>query len=94
MTCNSFYTFAAESSQTVDTTVGVNITWNGDLGGYISGTVNIGNGSTCGSTDFFSFNIDCGGEFYSSASWNFTPANSGTQNYLTGTATAGGTLPC
>ena len=95
MTCFQFYQFAVNASDFVNTNVDVNITWNGDLGGFIQGTITIFNGTTCNTGDFFSNNINCGGEFLSFADLSFNPPSNGSQTYVQG-GTYGDTpfFPC
>lgn len=94
MTCNQNYTFVAASDDTLNTAVNVEITWTGDLGGVVSGTVTILASTTCNSTSVFSGTIDCWGENISSTSVNLDPSSYGGQIYQVGTQYPIGMAPC
>ena len=95
MICFSFDTFAAVSDYIVDTNVQVQITWNGDLGGFETQTVTIISGTNCGSTSFsIGGGISCFGENYSSDSIIITPSSFGNQIYLQGSTNTTGLYPC
>jgi hypothetical protein len=85
MGCGNNYTFAAstESSVAVNTNVGVNIYWYGDLGGYIAGYLTISSGYYCGSTTIYTgSSINCIGEYISNIYWEMSPTASSGQNYF------------
>ena len=86
MTCGQYYTFCAYVSggTTVDTTVQAQITWNGDLGGSVYGTVNINSGNNCGSNIYVysGYGVNCGGENYASSYPAVSPTSYGSQNYF------------
>jgi hypothetical protein len=85
MTCGQYYTFCAYVSggTAVNTTVQAQIGWNGDLGGYVYGTVDITSGNNCNSNpNIYSGGINCGGENYTYASSAVSPTSSGTYNYF------------
>lgn len=94
MTCQQYYTFAATSTVAVDTNVNVEITWNGDLGGSVSGTVTISSGTSCNTVSVFSGNINCLGENISGISVILDPSSYGTQIYEVGTNSTSGLYPC
>lgn len=95
MTCYSFYDFAAQASDIVDTNVNVEITWNGDLGGQVNGTVTIYSGTACNTVGVASSGfINCLGENISSVYVILDPSSFGSQIYQVGTNTTGGLLPC
>ena len=87
MTCGQYYTFCAYVSggTNVNTAVQVQIGWNGDLAGYVYGTVDISSGNNCGSNVniYSGGGVNCGGENYSTASpATISPTSSGTYNYF------------
>jgi hypothetical protein len=84
--CANFYTFAAQSSQAVNTNVLVTIEWFGDLGGYFQGSINLLSGTFCRSANVYSGNgINCGGEYYNNIVWSMSPTSNGGQNYFPNT---------
>jgi hypothetical protein len=94
MTCYSFYDFAALADTTVDTNVNVEITWFGDLGGSVAGTVTIPSGTNCNTVGVASGgNINCVGEYISGVSVNLDPSAYGTQIYQVGPNSTG-PYPC
>ena len=94
MGCFNFYDYAAESDVVVDTNVDVEIIWNGDLGGSVTGTVTISSGTSCGTVGVASGgNINCNGEFLSGSSVNLDPSAFGSQIYQVGTNSTG-PYPC
>ena len=87
--CYNYYTFAATSSNAsnttaipVNSTLIVSIGWNGDLGGYFSGQVNIIGGQSCGSVGTYSGATNCNGEYVSIVNWSISPQTSGNQTYV------------
>jgi hypothetical protein len=86
--CYNYFTFSATtvSSQAVNTNLGVNIYWYGDLGGYIAGYLTISSGSYCGSVSVYTGgSINCIGENISNISWEVNPTSSGNQSYFPNT---------
>lgn len=87
-TCYSYYTFGAyvTSYTNVNTDVNVTIDWYGDLGGYMSGTVTIYSGTSCGVNYnvYSGGNINCWGENFSYANVYISPSASGNHNYYVG----------
>jgi hypothetical protein len=81
--CANYYTFAAQSSATVNTNVNVGINWYGDLGGFFSGSVTIPSGAACNSASVFSGSgVNCIGEVRVNEFWSMFPTTSGAQNYF------------
>jgi hypothetical protein len=81
--CYNNYTFAATSSQVVNTNVNVGINWYGDLGGFFSGSVTINSGTACGSATVYSGGgVNCIGEVRVNEYWSMFPTTSGAQNYF------------
>lgn len=94
MNCFAFYDFAANSNAVVDTNVDVEITWTGDLGGGVTGTVTIFSGTNCNTVGVASGgNINCIGEFLSTVNVNLNPSSFGSQIYQVGTNSTG-PYPC
>lgn len=84
--CYNYYTFAATSSQVVNTNVNVGINWYGDLGGFFSGSVTIASGTACGSATVYSGGgVNCIGEVRQNEFWSMFPTTSGGQNYFPNT---------
>jgi hypothetical protein len=98
MTCGQYYTFCAYVSggTTVNTTVQAQITWNGDLGGSVYGTVNINSGNNCGSNVnvYSGYGVNCGGENYASSYPAVSPTSYGSQNYFINYVTTDGVEVC
>jgi hypothetical protein len=98
MTCQSNYSFAAATSgaTNVDTNVDVEISWYGDLGGLLTTTVTILQGTSCiidvsvGSGS----NINCLGEFLSNVSVILNPSAYGSQIYQVGNNYDVSSAPC
>ena len=94
MQCYSFYDYAAEADIAVDTNVDVEIIWNGDLGGSVTGTVTIFSGTACNTVGVATGGlINCLGENISSVNVTLDPSSSGTQIYQVGTNSTG-PYPC
>lgn len=98
--CYNSYTFAVTSSNAsntadivVNTNVLVTIGWNGDLGGYFSGQINLLTGTSCRSAGVNSGGTYCGGEYYSIVNWSMSPNVSGAQNYVSNILTLD-SYPC
>lgn len=69
----------------INTSVSIDFTWNGDLSGTISDTITISSGNSCVNQTFETANI---GENYSSGSIdNITPSSYSGQSYNTGNIT-------
>ena len=95
MQCYSFYDFAATSTVTVDTNVNVEIQWNGDLGGSVTGTVTIYSGTGCNTVGVASSGfINCLGENIGGVNVILDPSSFGSQIYQVGTNSTSGILPC
>lgn len=95
LSCYQNDTFAASASTTVDTTVTVDITWYGDLGGVVYGTVYIYSGGNCNTTSIYTGgSINCYSENISYSTAAISPSNTSTQNYITGTYGSPGFSPC
>jgi hypothetical protein len=82
--CGTYHTFAAMASTAVSTTLTITMNWYGDLGGFMSGTVYIYSGTTCGSTSVYSSGINCVGEYRQNEYWESSPTSNGSQIYQTG----------
>jgi hypothetical protein len=85
MNCYNYFTFGAstESAVAVNTNVGVNIYWYGDLGGYIAGYLTISSGNYCGSASIYTGgSINCIGEYISNIGWDMNPTSNAGQNYF------------
>ncbi len=82
--CANYYCFYATSSTAVNTTVAVNISWYGDLGGAFTGTVYINSGTTCGTncSVYSGGAVNCLGEYFNGYGITITPSSNGGQNYL------------
>lgn len=87
--CYTNYTFAATASNASNTSdipvngaLIVSIGWNGDLGGFFNGSVNITTGNSCGSTGTYSGATNCAGEYVSIVNWSISPATIGNQTYV------------
>lgn len=96
MTCYTNYTFAANSATyTLNTSVDVEISWTGDLGGFILQTVTIPSSAQCNTVSFYSGgSINCLGENVSIVSVNLDPSAYGTQIYQVGSQYPIGSSPC
>lgn len=94
MTCYSNYTFTAYASTLVNTNVNVEITWYGDLGGIVTGTVTISAYNTCSTANVYSGGLNCFGENISTTSVNLDPSSYGGQVYQVGTQYPIGLSPC
>jgi hypothetical protein len=92
--CWSSYNFAATSSDTLLTGVTVTYTWYGDLGGYMSGSVTIPQGTSCNSGAFGNNQTSCWGENYSTYVVNINPTSFGSQDYIEGNTFTSGLYPC
>jgi hypothetical protein len=92
--CNNLYTFAVQSSQTVNTNVLVTISWYGDLGGYFDGTINLLSGTFCRSASLYSGGgVNCYGEYNQNLYWSMSPTSNGGQNYFPNQS-YGDLVPC
>lgn len=81
--CYNNYTFAATSSQAVNTNVNVGINWYGDLGGFFTGSVTIASGTTCGSATVYSGGgVNCIGEVRQNQFASPFPTSNGNQNFF------------
>lgn len=92
--CWSAYNFAASSSETLLTGVTVTYTWYGDLGGFMSGSLTIPQGTSCNSGGFGNVQVSCWGENYSTNVVNINPTSFGSQNYIEGNTFTSGIYPC
>lgn len=93
--CYNNYTFAATSTTSVNTNVDVEINWYGDLGGFMTGTVTIANGTSCNTAGVYSGGgVDCFGENVSTTNVTLNPSAFGTYVYQVGTQYSIGLAPC
>jgi hypothetical protein len=93
MTCGQNYTLAALANYNVDTNLDVEVYWIGDLGGDLYGTITIQSGTSCSSITPIN-NINCLGEFFSSASVTLNPSSFGNQVYQVSGTDTSGNYPC
>ncbi len=93
MTCGQNYTLAALANYNVDTNLDVEVYWIGDLGGDLYGTITIQSGTSCSSITPIN-NINCLGEFFSSASVTLDPSSFGNQIYQVSGTDTSGNYPC
>ena len=93
MTCGQNYTLAALANYTVDTNLDVEVYWNGDLGGYLYGTITIPSGNNCNTITPLN-NINCLGEYFSTASVTLDPSAFGNQIYQVAGTNTSGIYPC
>jgi hypothetical protein len=93
MTCGQNYTLAALANYNVDTNLDVEVYWIGDLGGDLYGTITIQSGTSCSSITPIN-NINCLGEFFSSASVTLNPSSFGNQVYQVSGTNTSGNYPC
>lgn len=94
-TCGQYYTFTACASSAVDTAIDVDFSWQGDLGGVMSGTITIPPGYSSGTTSVYSSGVNCLGEFASTFDvTSITPSSYVTQSYIPGSTYTGGSCPC
>jgi hypothetical protein len=85
MGCYTNYTFSATSSIPVNTNLNVGMNWYGDLGGFLTTSVSILNGNSCGNTVVYSGgSVSCAGEVRQNEFWSTFPTTSGNQVYITG----------
>ena len=95
MGCGNYYTFTAVASVAVSTTLTISMNWYGDLGGFVSATVYIYSGTTCGSTSVYSgTGVNCVGENRSNEYWASSPTSNGSQVYITGVYFYNDIVPC
>jgi len=94
-TCDQYYTFTACASSAVDTGIDVDFSWQGDLGGSMSGTITISSGNSSGTTSAYSSGVNCLGEFISTFDvTSITPNSYVTQSYIPGSSYTDGNCPC
>jgi hypothetical protein len=95
MGCYNYYTFAAVAATAVSTTLSITMNWYGDLGGFVTTTVYIYSGTTCGSTSVYSGGgVNCVGEYRNNEYWESSPTSNGSQAYQTGYTLYNDIVPC